>query len=1540
MDELEFNADTVSNADANLETEGYEAEVEAIQQAYPEEDWRTPEEQAAEKEALAQETATNENVESAQTAEPITPEVTPETKGSQWKGRYEADPITGLLNINQIILENNIDPEFARGLRLDINITKEEIDAYDKWNKAGGQRNSQATLELVNTIQNNPQMLAAADRNGDGQFTFADFYDVSRFKQFGFEVTPERDAWLTQQWLNRLNKTAGKQGGFPDLNPITGVAGLGLQFYKHLLMHPMANYNHQRRLGILTDLDNNPFTIEMGGEQMRQSLSGGITQGVGDFILSAPEKAYAGFKAGLTDDDDETWFSWDAALKKDAVLDDIIYNHKDPMSFGYGTVNPVKRTWSDPTLFEMGRYAPAIALSAKFLPAAATTITTGGAPLLSAKGIGMVSLTTAKTLGVVYATETIPTNVFADLESNAMKNMRDDKTLSQVINAHPETLAGGLQTANGQDNAVSRQLEFMRQEMGWEAGGIMATHFIFRGVGKVLGQIPEQLSKKNWQKTQISLNAKQKLKQTPDDLFQKRKQIQNDQFDAAVDQQKIAQEGPSSKWQDPWDTNAGLDSTYGDFKNIKTVAGQQSAGVRGGVADIVDQVDEIRGQVGIEGGITDDLFTPIEKAEFSKSGIPDPWNKAASDAYWKNVDVQGRLKELNPLDRNLKNLSRSSLESIQEILGRDFSSLAPEDFWPKEFLEMKFKPGEKLNDTKKWVIENLQVKDAVVNSLMKRLRAYADATGETLGKGDIFAKGGPMSNIAKNLAMGLTEIKKTQFKWNLATKKLLETNGELTPKMIKEIDELVFAEQLRFGEETRDGVRLLMQVLEGSDSDELAEGILDVFKVSNDIHNWKDFDTWMRTKIRGGEFAGKINNGVLLGELRGVMVNSILSGPKTPLRALIGTTTNSFLNAINEAAGATLRSPFTGDLASQTASISKLKGMFELVPEAFTVFRKNFKAKWNADIADIRTRYSEGPTRADQNWNLFAKWTERNGTNADKAAFYMANIARKANNLKLLTWSPRAMSAIDDTFKWLMARTRAKEKGFREALETAGGDYSKLTPDILKNAEDNYYKTLLNNEGDIDFGADNWLKKQFEEITLTSELKGFAGELDKLFKKAPLIQPFYLFARTGINGLNFTYKNTPLLGILHKESLDILKHTGNDFTALSKYGIENANDLANARNLFAGRQAVGAATVTTFAGMYMAGQLTGNGPADRGLKQNWINAGWKPNHFYVGDVGFDYSGLEPYNTIFSAIADIGDNIELMGSEWAEKRLQAMAFVIGRGLTSKTYMSGLDQMMQMAQFKPGAWEKGAGNIMNNSLPLAGMRNEFGKWINPHMKELNSDMWSSIRNRNQFMEVFAGEKLPEKSDILNGKPIKNWNIIGRSFNAISPIQMDIRNDTPGRRLLLDSNYDLKSTTYAFGGYSFTKSAQVRAHFQNAIGTVPITVGYKKFKNVEEALNYLATRQDVKNSMAEMKANVNNPASYDINPNTYPHNTLIDNIMNQAREKAWAKINQPDHPGYSALQKLKAEKDGHTNRTRENRNEILELSFPRKETPRFPK
>ena len=286
----------------------------------------------------------------------------------------------------------------------------------------------------------------------------------------------------------------------------------------------------------------------------------------------------------------------------------------------------------------------------------------------------------------------------------------------------------------------------------------------------------------------------------------------------------------------------------------------------------------------------------------------------------------------------------------------------------------------------------------------------------------------------------------------------------------------------------------------------------------------------------------------------------------------------------------------------------------------------------------------------------------------------------------------------------------------------------------------------------------------------------------------------------------------------------------------------------------------------------------------------------------------------------------------MGTEWAEKRLQATAFVIGRGLTGKTYMSGLDQLMQVMQ-NPFGPESGKAvmNIMNNSIPLAGMRNEFGKWINPHMKELNSSMWDSVRNRNQISEYAARDPLPVKHDILNGKPINNWNILGRSFNGISPVSIDIRRNTPGRKLLLESGYDLKSTTYAFGGYSFQNDAHVRSAFQKEMGSVPIRISGKNFKNLEEALDYLATRKDIKDSIKKLNKNRNNPSMWDVNPNDYPHSTLINTAFDQARSGAFALINDPEHPVYPRLLKLKSEKDGHTSRTRDTRQEILELNRP---------
>ena len=1407
MDQLQFDPANTANTDTSIETEGYEDQVEEIQQAYPEQDWRTPAQIEEENQAQAEQQAPVEGQPTTETSqeEAITPEVVeplPEIGPNNFE-EY-VDPTTGRVPI-EVLRAAGVDENIIIQYNMEDDLIDEERQLWEEYDKNGQHVNKLNVYNTVMKIRASQALTARYDRNGDGEFTFADWHDVSPNliqRVFGVkdDPTPDWDARKTQEWLADL------QDGDPTkIDRIALISG-----------EPMARFAYQKRKGILgaTSFEREGLigrisnTLGIGGEQKgelkRQSWSAGMQQFLGD-ILGAGEKTIAGLHAGITDEEEEvwndplSWFDTEAFENHDAKLDDIIIGHKNISSKAYAYSRPVDRVWADSVMFDLGRYTPVI-IGSMFAPGSLTYIGRAGLTGAGTKSLGWIAPNIVKAVGVTWATETIPTNLFADTNTFAMQTFKGtNPQVRKLMEAHPELNISGTQMMHGIESGTSRKLELLRGEMVAETGGLLIGNALFKGAFKSLGRLSGKLTGKGVSQTdtliskladegllskpnfdQLSTSTKTKPKiQTDGDIWATRNQVLGDELEAAQSQALKGSEGPASIWNDPWTTPAELDSTYGAYKNGKRMSGQGNADIRKGIADVWDQADEISGQIGIEGGTIDDLFSPVQKARFTKEGIPDPWLAKAADDYWNAPNIQRQINGLKIGSRTLGNLAESSLKNIQNLISRNNGSLTAREFWGDNFVDFKLKAGAKLSDSQKFITKNLQVADAINQSLFKRLRDYADAAGEQLGKGDLFATDGPFKKMSNNLVLGLANVKKTRFTWELAQKRLADLGEEsLTPGMIKEIEEVVAKKGSEFQQEAQDGVRFMTQVLENSDSDELAEGILDVWKASPNIHNWTDFDKWMRQKISGGEFNGKVKTGVLIKELQGVMINSILSGPKTPMRALLGTTVNSYLNAINEAAGAVLRRPFTGDIASQRASLAKLKGMFELIPEATEVFRQNMKAKWNADIADIRTRYSEPMTRGDENWHLFGVWTERNGNMGDKAAFYLANMARTLNNNKLASWSPRALAATDDTFRWLLARARSKEIGMRQALEVAGRDHIEFSADLMKQAEDIHYKNLLDADGNLDLGQDSWLNKQFKEVTLTSELTGWSKELDNLLKDKPLIRPFYLFARTGINGLNFTYKNTPLLGALHKESIDILRHTGDDFTPLFKYGIENANDLANARNLFAGRQAVGAATVTTFAGMYMAGQLTGNGPADRQLRQSWINAGWKPNHVYIGDVGFDYSSLEPYNTIFASIADIGDNIELMGSEWAEKRLQAVAFVIGRGLTGKTYMSGLDQLMQISQMKPGALTKAGANILNNSIPLAGLRNEFGKWVNPHMKELNSDMWTSIRNRNQASEFLAGDdKLPEKSDLLNGKPIKDWNIIHRSFNAVSPVGLDI-------------------------------------------------------------------------------------------------------------------------------------------------------------------
>ena len=142
------------------------------------------------------------------------------------------------------------------------------------------------------------------------------------------------------------------------------------------------------------------------------------------------------------------------------------------------------------------------------------------------------------------------------------------------------------------------------------------------------------------------------------------------------------------------------------------------------------------------------------------------------------------------------------------------------------------------------------------------------------------------------------------------------------------------------------------------------------------------------------------------------------------------------------------------------------------------------------------------------------------------------------------------------------------------------------------------------------------------------------------------------------------------------------------------------------------------------------------------------------------------------------IADIGDHSELMGSEWTEQQLLKTGLVLAQGITSKSYLAGMQQFVDLFGGKPGQASRIIAGIMNNQIPLGGLRNELGKLFTPYTRELNSGIADALRNRNLAFEKFPGEDLPIKWDILSpNTPIREWNPITRFFNAISPVHFNL-------------------------------------------------------------------------------------------------------------------------------------------------------------------
>ena len=891
---------------------------------------------------------------------------------------------------------------------------------------------------------------------------------------------------------------------------------------------------------------------------------------------------------------------------------------------------------------------------------------------------------------------------------------------------------------------------------------------------------------------------------------------------------------------------------------------------------------KIRQDWGSEEGSTGSVTTPVQRERIAREGdVSEATAESILRRLYSNDKFQQVVQAAKRSRKTLVEVFGDSIMAHQRITqGRNAAEMTA-----KEYLEELYKAkdtyavtnaaGEVIDTIETFTSKNIVVADLTVGTLLHQIRDTGIAGRELADIVDLGDIDGPAAQVVDTLLTALQETKKARiiksdnFRQIGAGKQREFLESTLTQEMA----------------DTRESIMSILKIAKDDADENLMNALFETFSSMKTVNSLDDLDNWARKMIKGGRIDpnGPDRTGALIRELEGMFIHSVLTGPKTPVRAILGTSTATFLRPMSTLIGATMRYPFTGDTATIRSSLAAMNAMMEAIPESWTLFKTKLNSYWSGDISTMRSRYYEY-TRQDDNWEILRRWAEDSGraTAGDQAAFRMANMARNANNTNWLTYSTKIMAATDDAFGYILGRAKMREKAMRNVLDiqSAGGRTPQITKELMQAYEQDFYSQIFDGNGDILDEATKFARK---EVTLTQELTGFAKGLNDVFTANPWAKPFFLFARTGVNGISLTAKHTPGFNFLVKEFNDIAWARPDNLSDVAKYGITTPEELMNAKALQVGRLGMGTAVTSIAAWSWMSGNMTGNGPTDRQKRQMWLDAGYKPRSIKVGGLWVGYDSFEPFNQIMSIIADVGDNSMLMGEEWTEKELLKTSLVIAQGVASKSYLAGMQQFVDLFAGRPGQAERIFAGLLNNTVPLAGLRNDLGKLFTPYTRELGSGIDQALRNRNLISENITDEPLPIKYDMLNGRPIRDHDFLTRAFNVFSPVQLNL-DQSPGRKLLFDSGYDIRLSTYfSPNGDNLQDSPEIRSMFQKAIGD----------QNLEHQLNKLAKEEKVQTSLDQMYKDINSGLRGNYESGDYYHNRKIDWIFQRARKKAWASI-----------------------------------------------
>ena len=549
--------------------------------------------------------------------------------------------------------------------------------------------------------------------------------------------------------------------------------------------------------------------------------------------------------------------------------------------------------------------------------------------------------------------------------------------------------------------------------------------------------------------------------------------------------------------------------------------------------------------------------------------------------------------------------------------------------------------------------------------------------------------------------------------------------------------------------------------------------------------------TYLEAQLKGGRMDGQNITGRWRTEARSVFYNSILSSIKTPVKAIAGTNLIALLRPLQAGFGAIWR----GDKKEMLIAAAQLDALGKAWAEGFEMFKHNWDLGVNRKAQSYVGKFDF--EKDIQQWKGLKNFYDKYGSPQEQAAYNSIDWVVDVNNNPWMRYSQNGMGAGDALARTIIGRFEMRAKAARAAIESgvdiddvrAWADMNEelFRKDVFK--KDQYGKYIV---------SDKAARLAGDEAAMTKALEGNLAGLEQI-SRATGMRAFFPFVRTGFNALSLSWQHTSL-SMFSDKFHDIMNGQN-----LVKYGIKNSDELASAQALMSGRMAMGNTLVGMGVLAALTGNMTGSYPPDKETRDLWRLEGIQPDSFKFGNVYVSYKDIEPFNTLFTATANIMNYQHVLGEDIRDDMLSKVAFMFTAVIVDKSMLAGVEDLAAVINADTAQGKAGrlTAKYFRSHLPYAGLLAQVGNIMDANKKEANT-FWEQIVQR----DLAFKSALPPTYDIYSkdrtGVPFV-WptNPLLRFINSVSPVAINYVEGDVVKSGLSEMSYNLPEVLSTYKG-----------------------------------------------------------------------------------------------------------------------------------------